>query len=172
MDANQRRKLNHTSYISGNTARQYNTAPERDYDIYRRQPQVVTRPERNDDRIQKTRPGSQPRVGRGIDFLSMLILSAAMVVTLYVCFNYLQAQSDAIQKDKQITALETQLAELTDKNDALEISINKPLDLDEIYKIAVGELGMVYPNKNDVITYEGTNSGYVRQYDEIPSADN
>ena len=172
MDANQRRKSNQTSYISGNTARQLNAAPQRDYDRYRRQPQVVPRPERNEDQNPKTRPSRQPHVGRGIDFVSMLLLSAAMIVTLYVCFNYLQAQSDVIQKEKQITSLEAQLAELTDKNDAMELSINKPVDLNEVYNIAVGELGMVYPNKNDVIIYEGTESGHVRQYETIPSADN
>ncbi|MDD5934374.1 MAG: septum formation initiator family protein [Clostridiales bacterium] len=171
MDAENRRKYNQTSYISGNTARKLNAVPQRDYGAYQRpQPQVVTPPERRTKQQPEARPARQPHVGRGIDFFSMVLLCGAMAITLYVCFNYLQAQSNAIQLDKQITVLENQVNDLTDKNDAMEMSINKPVDLDEVYRIAVGELGMVHPNNNAVITYDANDSGYVRQYDDIPSA--
>ena len=171
MEAENRRKYNQTSYVSGNNARKLNTVVERDYDVYRRpQPQVVTPPERRVKRQPELKPSKQPRVGRGIDFFSMLLLSVAMIATLYVCFNYLQAQSDAIQLDKQIVSLENQLSDLKDKNDAMEMLISKPIDMDEVYRTAVGELGMVHPNKNAVITYDGNESGYVRQYEDIPSA--
>lgn len=171
MDAENRRKYNQNSYISGNNARKLNVVPERDYEVYRRpQPQVVTPPERRVKRQPELQPSRQPHVGRGIDFFSMLLLSVAMVITLYVCYNYLQAQSDTIQLDKQIVSLENQISDLKDKNDAIDMLISKPIDLDEVYRIAVGELGMVHPNKNAVITYDGNESGYVRQYEDIPSA--
>ena len=37
-----------------------------------------------------------------------------------------------------------------------------------IYQIAVEELGMVYPDKNLVITYESSDGSYLRQYRDIP----
>ena len=40
--------------------------------------------------------------------------------------------------------------------------------LDNIYKIATEELGMVYANKDQVRMYNKTESEYVRQYEDIP----
>ena len=53
-------------------------------------------------------------------------------------------------------------------NDALETRINTSIDLDNIYKIATEELGMVYANKDQVRMYNKTESEYVRQYEDIP----
>lgn len=171
MDAEKRRKQNNTSYISGNTARKLHSVPEREYDTYRRtQPQVVTLPQREQQRNIRPRTSRQPHVGMGINFGSLILMLAAMAVTLYVCFHYLQTQSSSVQLQKQITALETKLTSLTDQNNAIEIAINKPVDLDQIYAIAVGELGMVYPKDNEIVMYEATDSGYVRQYESIPGA--
>ena len=50
----------------------------------------------------------------------------------------------------------------------METSINTSLNLDEVYRIATEELGMVYPSKDQVILYNKTESEYVRQYEDIP----
>lgn len=41
-------------------------------------------------------------------------------------------------------------------------------DLDYVYRVAVEELGMVYPNNNQIITFEKVEESYVRQYADIP----
>lgn len=41
-------------------------------------------------------------------------------------------------------------------------------DLEYIYQMAVGVLGMVYPNNNEVVYYENGATGYYRQYQDIP----
>ena len=51
----------------------------------------------------------------------------------------------------------------------METRINTSLDLDYVYRVATEELGMVYPNKNQVILYNKTESEYVRQYEDIPT---
>lgn len=170
MEAKTRRYYNQSSSVQGNTARKLNVAPERDYTYERPQPRI-TNPERSNRPQTVERPARQPHVGRGIDFISMLLLTVAMAATLFVCFQYLKAQAESIQLGKQIVTLETQLGTLTDQNDTMEIAINKPVDLDEIYRIAVGELGMVHPNNNTVIEYESNEVGYARQYEEIPSVE-
>lgn len=168
MDA-QKRRYSNTSYIAGSTARKLNVVPEREYDTYARPIPRITDPQRRERAQVNERPARKPNVGRGIDFISMALLTVAMIATLFVCFQYLEAQSDSIQLGKQIVTLEGQLGKLTDENNAMEIAINKPVDLDEIYRIAVGELGMVHPNNNKVIEYESNEVGYTRQYEEIPS---
>ena len=42
------------------------------------------------------------------------------------------------------------------------------VDLDHIYDVATNKLGMIYAKKNQVITYEKTESEYVRQFEDIP----
>ena len=67
-----------------------------------------------------------------------------------------------------IITIEKELEFLKSENDALETRINTSLDLDYVYRVATEELGMVYPNKNQVILYNKTESEYVRQYEDIP----
>lgn len=42
------------------------------------------------------------------------------------------------------------------------------IDLDEIYQIATGRLGMVYAGEDQVIYYDSSNNDYIRQYESIP----
>ena len=169
MEARNRQTYKQTSYISGNTARRLSAVEEPDYDVTRIPQRVspqapVERPRKRPEQ----KPSRRPAVGRGIDFLSMIFLTAAMGVTLFVCFHYLKVQSDSVLLDKQIVALEAKTNKLKDKNDIMEITLNQPMDLNEVYNIAVGELGMVHPNKNERIEYESEDVGYVRQYEDIP----
>ncbi len=112
----------------------------------------------------------KPRVGRGIDFISMVFLATAIVATLYICITYLQLQADIVQLDKQIGALEATLDDAARENEAFELSLDATApDLEYIYNTAVGSLGMVYPNNNEVIFYSSGDEGYYRQYGDIPS---
>ena len=170
MEAKTNRYYNQSSSIQGNTARKLNVQPERDYTYERPLPRI-TNPEKSRRPQTVERPARQPHVGRGIDFLSMLLLTAAMIATLFVCFQFLKAQTESIQLGKKIVTLQSQLGTLTDQNDTMEIAINQPVNLDEIYRIAVGELGMVHPNHNTVIEYESNEVGYARHYEDIPSVE-
>jgi len=37
-----------------------------------------------------------------------------------------------------------------------------------VRQMAIGVLGMVYPNHNEVILYNNESEGYFRQYQDIP----
>lgn len=156
--------MNNTAYISGNTARKLSVVPERERWEYERISDVPTiEPVRKQKRM--------PGVSRGIDFVSMIVLLAAMVSTLWVCVDYLQVHSGITQLDKDIVNLEKQLTKIEDTNNAMKTSLSSALDLEEIYNVAVGELGMVFPNNNQVITYDKNDNGFVRQYGDIPEVD-
>lgn len=146
-----------TSYIEGNTVRKLNAIPdtrreERSYE--------VPTPRRQEQR--------QPKALSGMNFASLLVLTIAIIATVYVCVEYLMIQTDVTKMEKSVVSLEKNLTILTNKNDAANAMINTAYDLDYVYKVAVEELGMVYPNKNEVITYQGSNEDYVRQYEDIP----
>lgn len=145
------------NYIDGNTVRKLNTAPD-----IRREEQPYELPSRRRQEHSHTKSIS------GVNFGSLLVLVVAIIATVYVCVEYLMLQTDVSQKNTEISSLQLQLETLTKDNDATYEIVNTGYDLDYIYHVAVEELGMVYPNKNTVITYQSSDDDYVRQYEDIP----
>ncbi len=146
-----------TSYIDGNTVRKLNAVPER-----RREERVYETPAPRRQKHKKTKAFS------GINLASLMVLTMATVVTVFVSVEYLQLQMKVSSMEKSIVTMEKNLIKLTNENNAAYASIDTQMDLDYIYKVAVNDLGMVYPNKNKVITYQSQDDGYVRQYEDIP----
>lgn len=154
------KRYTNSEYMDGNTVRKLNPQWEVPQEEVRR-PYRVEEPETGRRR--------KVKVGRGIDFISMLLLVSAIVVTLYVCIEYLQVQADIVQLNKAISSLNNQITEIGKENDALEALLSAAeCDLEYIYRIAVGTLGMVYPNHNKIIYYDDNDAGYFRQYQDIP----
>ena len=69
---------------------------------------------------------------------------------------------------RRIESMESKVEKLKNENDTLETRINAYVNLENVYEIATKELGMVYASKDQVITYDKTESEYVRQYEDIP----
>ena len=137
--------------------------------------QEVQRPKRQEKQSPKqetkTRTYAKPRVEHNIGFFSMCILLAAILATLYTCFMYLKVQSETVVITKEIRQLETELESLQDRNEAASDEVLDAVNLDEVYRIAVQELGMVYPNNNRTVYYKSASEGYVRQFGDIPKVD-
>lgn len=155
MDARERYKREYI--IDGTAARQLQVVP--DYETREEEslrPRVAEQPRR------------APKLSHGIDFISMTLLLAAMAITLYLCYNYLQVQGNIVQLERDVTLLGQELETVLAENAALEDGLNGQVDWENVYLTAVGELGMVYPNNNEVITYESTEKGHVIQYKDIP----
>ena len=98
----------------------------------------------------------------------LLMLTVAVIATLYICFNYLALQNSITSKMDNIEVLERTLEDLKTENDALEQSINTSVDLNYVYAVAVNVLGMVHAGQENVIYYDKTENEYVRQYENIP----
>ncbi len=143
--------------VDGTAARQLQVVPD-----YERQQEQVSRPKVVE------MPKKAPRLSHGIDLLSMSLLVTAMVITLYLCYNYLQVQGNIVQLERDVLMLEQEFDTVVAENAALEDTLSSPVNWDEVYLTAVGEFGMVYPNKNEVITYQSTEKGHVIQYQDIP----
>ncbi len=154
MDA-KRNQYRRDYYVDGTAARQLKVMPEPV-----RQEEVVAQP-----RIVKK---VTPKLSHGIDLFSMTLLLAAMAIALYLCYDYLQVQGNIVQLKRDIMNLGSTYDTLASENAALEESLNTQLNWDQVYLTAVNELGMVYPNKNEVVTYTSGERGYVIQYRSIP----
>lgn len=103
-----------------------------------------------------------------MDLPYVIMLTIASLCTLYLCVNYLHLQSSITGRMHNIESLEASLDQMKRENDALETSIETSIDLNEIYRVATEELGMVYANKDQVMLFDKTESEYVRQYEDIP----
>lgn len=146
-------------YTEGNTVRKIEAFPAR------------TRQERQRQKTgAKQRPARQKavRTGLSIDLPFLFMLTVAVIATLVICFQYLCLTASIDAHMDQIEALETRLENLKTENDALEQSIDTSVDLNYVYDVAVNELGMIHAGKDNIISYDKTESEYVRQYEDIP----
>ncbi|MCI5994653.1 MAG: hypothetical protein MRZ45_01685 [Blautia sp.] len=105
---------------------------------------------------------------RGINFGYVLFLLAAAVATVFVCVHFLQLQAENTSYRKRVGSLESQLSALKMENDAAYDAAVSSVVLEKVKDIAIHELGMVYADKGQIITYNSQDGDYVRQYDEVP----
>lgn len=155
-----------TMYVDGSSAREL--APTRKHAPL---PEQKTRPREREQTMppeRQRKPQTRSATRMGIDFFSMTILMGAMALTVYMCISFLQVQANIIQMDKDILKFESELNGLIDANNAIDAELEQALDFDAIYQVAVAELGMVFPNNNDVITYKSVENDYLRQNGNIP----
>lgn len=107
-------------------------------------------------------------INKSAGFLAMVFTVAVMMVTATYFIKYLDLCAESNRLDKSIAALQTEAELLADANNAKAEAITKDIDLEKIYQTAVRDMGMVFPNHNEVIYYSAADISYVRQYADIP----
>ena len=103
-----------------------------------------------------------------MDLGYVVFLAAALFVAGYVLIGYIQMQADITTQVETIARLESELNSLRLANDEELTRINSSVDLEEIKRIAIGELGMVYATEGQIVNYTNEGSDYVRQLGDIP----
>ena len=167
------------SYMNGNAAR--NLAPERDIhrNIYQERierREKIEREQRAREEEQRLLAEAQAEslaraersLARNLDMFSLIFLVAVIAVTIYTMVSFLTVNSDDTNMSKQVVALEREIIDMENINEAAMAKANASVDLNEVYRIATEELGMVHASQNRVISYESTNSDFVRQYSGVP----
>lgn len=166
------------NYVDGTTAKKLQAVPDyadnSDYDDdYDYAEEQRRREQTYQERKRRERAASRRREKtKTMDGISLIVLVAAVAVTFYVCIQYLQVQADITTLSKSIAAKESQIVTMKKDNNAALEEISRTYDLNYVYKIATKELGMVFPNKDQVIKYDSSKSDYVKQFGEIPSDEN
>ena len=98
----------------------------------------------------------------------VLFLSIALIAMGWILLSYIKLQSDITNSIKQISSLERELNDLKLANDEEYSRITSSVDLEEIRRIAIQELGMQYAQEGQIITFTSENSDYVKQLSSIP----
>ena len=97
----------------------------------------------------------------------VLFLVAALVSAAIILISYIQIQSQITLSVKNIAAMESELNDLRLTNDEDYARAASSVDLDEIRRVAIGELGMRYAKEGQIINVSGEGNDYVRQLADI-----
>lgn len=151
---NVRAERNRSVYVYGNTARELE--PERQWEAEpRRQVQPAVR--KNRDKAHHMSAGY------------VLFLAAALCAAALILVNYIQLQAELTNLTKSVAAKESELNTLRDENNEKYNRIINSINLEEIKRIAIGELGMTYAQEGQIIFYINEGDDYMRQ---VPGTNN
>ncbi len=144
-------RRNNVTYMYGNTARQLDV---------RRELQEAPRKQLSHE----TRKNRDKATHMNVHYV--LFLAGALCLCAVVLMHYVQLQSDLTSKVKMVSRLESQLNNLQLANEEDYNRVVSSIDLEEIRKIAIGELGMTYAKEGQIIKYEKAGSDYMRRVSE------
>lgn len=146
------------AYVYGNTVPKPEVLPKRSPEAQPERPNRTSRQvRRNRKRAMNTSPAYT------------IFLTAAAICAVLICVAYLKLQSDMVSRSENISALQEELADLTEQNDTAYNAAADSVNLEKIRDKAMNEMGMVYASQGNVIEYESPTSDYVKQYSDIPS---
>lgn len=111
---------------------------------------------------------------RGMNMPTCIAFTAILFAMMFLLIDYVSMKTDVIKVSKQIATKQEEYNSLKSKNDSKLKEIETSINLNEIAKIAVDELGMVKAEESQIIMFNKNESAYVRQYDDLPetAADN
>ncbi len=148
-----RRTAGNSSYVYGNTVRKLD---------------VTTAIEEKPKKKLSNAARKNREKAAGMNLGYVLFLAVAMMVAAGVLIGYIRLQSDNTMAMERIAAMESELNDLRLKNNEEYSRAVSNVDLEEVKRIAIEELGMKYAEEGQVINVEGAKDDYVRQYTEMP----
>lgn len=93
----------------------------------------------------------------------VLFLAAALFICSIILIDYIQSQAELTAKISEISQLEKELNTIKRSNDEEMERLESSMDLEEIKRRAISELGMVYANENQIIIYQSPDQDYMRK---------
>jgi len=168
-------------YVEGNTARRLAEVPDRRNQNYgqnagqvRRRPRTNTKTREQRETLERRQVSKEAIRNRekamGMSRGFVVFLAAVSVAVLFFSTHYIQLKSEITARLREVAALESELSQLKEDNDAYYSQVTSNVDLTSIKKIAIGRLGMKYPSDDQTVTYETSRSSYVRQYQDVPDS--
>ncbi len=99
-----------------------------------------------------------------------VFLTAAAVCAVLICVLYLNLQSEVVSRSENVTAMQEQLADLTEANNTAYNSAADSVNLETVRDRAMNEMGMVYAAEGTIVEYDSPEGDYVKQYNDIPES--
>jgi len=144
-------------YIYGNTVRELQVE---------KSPAIERQQEGQREYNQRRRSDREYAISMNKGYVMFLVIAAAVV---FVSMGYfLMLSAEVSDNQSAVAEMKSGMIDLKADNDDYERRIERSVDIDEIRRIAIEELGMVYPSSDQVVNYEYEESDFVRQYSDVP----
>lgn len=98
-----------------------------------------------------------------MSFGYVLFLLATFMIAGVVLIGYVKLQADIVALTENVASQNKYLNNLKIANDENLCRIESSIDLEEIKRVAIGELGMTYPEEGQIILFESAGYDYVRK---------
>lgn len=138
-------------YVYGNTVRQAKLFQEKTKSPYSQQREQTKRTKR---RVVKNRNRAM-----SISPAYAVFLTAAAVCAVLICVLYLNLQSEVVSRSENVTAMQEQLADLTEANNTAYNSAADSVNLETVRDRAMNEMGMVYAAQGTIVEYDSPEWG-------------
>lgn len=163
-----RRNERYLSDFDGNAVRERD--PQREERVERRSEK---RRKKNIKREAIEHRARQARIrrlenSRGISPAAFVVLLCSAAVMFYLWTGYIRLSDENRNLAKEASKVNAQVSQLKDVNDIAINEIDSSIDMKDVYRTAVSEMGMVFATDNQIISYEDNEAAYVRQYKDIP----
>ena len=142
-----RTKGNRSAYVYGNVVRQ--TEIVRELGEPRRQPEP---------QVRKNREKAHHMSAGYVCLLGLALLAAGLILV-----NYIQMQAQLTNLTRSVASMESELNSARIANDEEYNRIVNSINLEEVKRIAIGELGMTYAQEGQIISYSGVKNDYMRK---------
>ena len=139
---------NRSEYIYGNTVRKLEPARRREETPVKASNHEIRR---NRDRARYMNAGY------------LVFLVVALCASAFILVNYIQLRAELTNLTKSVASKQSELNSIKVSNDEEYNRIISGIDLEEIKRIALSELGMVYAGEDQIIKYENKSGDYMRQ---------
>lgn len=96
----------------------------------------------------------------------VMFLAAALCAAAFILVNYIQLQSELTTLTKTVADKQSELNGLKLSNDEDYNRIISSINLEEIKRVAIGELGMGYAKEGQIVEYENEEGDYMRRVTE------
>ncbi|HIX47764.1 MAG TPA: hypothetical protein H9981_01900 [Candidatus Mediterraneibacter caccavium] len=149
-------------YVYGNAVRQAEPLPKRMPGAHPEQPEQ--------HRPMSRQVAKNRHRAKSISPAYAVFLAVAAVCAVMVCMVYLSLQSEVVSRSEKVTAMQEQLADLTEANDTAYNAAVDSVNLVTVRDRAMNELGMVPENEGAVVEYDRPSEEYVKQYSDIPES--
>lgn len=118
----------------------------------------------------EVQPDVRVKTRYNINPVAFIMMCITILALMKGTYSYINLQSQINLKTKAVAAAKVELDDAKAINASLEAKLDAVVDRNMIYSVAVEKLNMKYPNENQTVYYEKSESGYVRQYMSIPTA--
>ena len=151
-----------TVYQSGSAARALPEVPERE--LRREKKEQVERARREIElRVHEKRSAAKE-----FSRAQVLLISLAMVIFIAAVSSFLVCLSGRQEVKNDIERLEYEIQSVQHENAILRNLKNSSIDYDTVYRVATEELGMIIPEKRQVVRYQEPSVEFVYKYGDIP----